>query len=425
MNEEKKIIEGEKIVENKSTNEKSGTNYRPITQFSGSNNSVGSNFGRKIIAPFICGVVGASLVVGVCFGIPNVRNSIIGTNSNNNTSNNSSTSNGEVNTNLANLEDYSNTSIAVASKVLPSVVGITVEFPVNSIFSRSSTTTSASGSGIIISEDGYILTNNHIVDSSTSTSSSFSFYEVGEASKVEVYLYNEKDPIEAKIIGTDKQTDLAVIKIDKTGLKAAEIGNSDTLQIGEFAMTVGNPLGFESSVCAGVVSALNREITVDNVTYTLIQTDAAINSGNSGGALVNSKGQVIGINTMKISRTDVEGICFAIPISKAKPIYEQLIEYKKVKRPYIGIAGRDLSEQLAKANNLPVGIYVTTVEEFSAAEKAGLKIGDVILTIDGKEVKTMDELNEVKNKHAIGDTIKVKYSRNGEEKEVDLTLQEQ
>ena len=116
---------------------------------------------------------------------------------------------------------------------------------------------------------------------------------------------------------------------------------------------------------------------------------------------------------------------FAIPISKAKPIYEQLIAYKKVKRPYIGIGGRDLSEELAKANNLPVGIYITTVEEFSSAEKAGLKIGDVILAIDGKEVKTMDELNELKNKHSIGDTIKIKYSRNGEEKEVDLTLQEQ
>ena len=406
--------------------EENGSKYRPITQFSGGNNSSGGNFSKKIIAPFICGVVGSSLVIGVCFGIPNIRNSILGTNNTNNSIiDNTNTSNGEINTNFANLEEYSKTGVSVASKVLPSVVGIKVEFPVNSVFSKNSTTTSASGSGIIISEDGYILTNNHIVDSSTTSSTSFSFYEVGEASKVQVYLYNDETPYEAKIIGTDKQTDLAVIKIEKTGLKAAEIGNSDTLQVGEFAMTIGNPLGFESSVCAGVVSAVNREITTDGVTYTLIQTDAAINSGNSGGALVNSKGQIIGINTMKISYTGVEGLGFAIPISKAKPIYEQLIEYKKVKRPYIGVAGRDLSEQLAKANNLPVGIYITTVEEFSAAEKSGLKIGDVILAIDGKEVKTMDELNDIKNKHAIGDTIKIKFSRNGEEKEVDLTLQEQ
>ena len=417
MDEEKKIIEGKKITENKSVKENNGSNYRPITQFSGGSNSNGSNLGRKIFVPFICGVVGASLVIGVCFGIPNIRNSILGTNNTNNSIiDNTNTSNGEINTNFANLEEYSKTGVSVASKVLPSVVGIKVEFPVNSIFSRNSTTTSASGSGIIISEDGYILTNNHIVDSSTTSSTSFSFYEVGEASKVEVYLYNDETPYEGKIIGTDKQTDLAVIKIDKTGLKAAEIGNSDTLQVGEFSMTIGNPLGLQSSVCAGVISAVNREITTDGVTYTLVQTDAAINAGNSGGALVNSKGQVIGINTMKISYTGVEGLGFAIPISKAKPIYEQLIEYKKVKRPYIGVAGRDLSEQLAKANNLPVGIYITTVEEFSAAEKSGLKIGDVILAIDGKEVKTMDEVNEIKNKHSIGDTIKIKYSRNGEKK---------
>ena len=124
-------------------------------------------------------------------------------------------------------------------------------------------------------------------------------------------------------------------------------------------------------------------------------------------------------------RSGVEGLGFAIPINSAKPIYEQLIEYKKVKRPYIGVGGRDLSEELAKANNLPVGIYITSVDEFSAAEKAGLKIGDVILEIDGTTVKTMDELNEIKNSHSIGDTIKLKISRNGEEKEVEITLQEE
>ena len=190
-------------------------------------------------------------------------------------------------------------------------------------------------------------------------------------------------------------------------------------------MAVGNPLSLQSSVSAGMISAINRKVTADGVTYNLIQTDAAINSGNSGGALVNSKGQVIGINTLKLSGSGVEGIGFAIPINSTKTIYEQLIQYNKVKRPYIGISGRDLSEDLAKANNLVVGVYVLSIEDFSAAEKASLKIGDVITAIDGKKITTMDELNEIKNTHAIGDEIKLTIFRDGSEKEVTLKLQEQ
>ena len=249
MDEEKNNIEGERKENNIETSN-SNTSYRPVKQFTVNNKKESFNIGRKIITPFIFGSLGAALVVGICFGIPNIKNTIIGSS---NSSNNSdfTTFTNTSNTNLINLSEYSNTSVGVADKVLPSVVGIKVEFPVNSIFSRNSSTASASGSGIIISEDGYILTNNHIVDSSTTNSSSFSFYEVGEASKVEVYLYNDKNPYVATIVGTDKQTDLAVIKIDKTGLKSAEIGDSDSLKVGEFAMTIGNPLGFESSVCTG------------------------------------------------------------------------------------------------------------------------------------------------------------------------------
>ena len=377
-------------------------------------------FVKNIVSPFFFGVLGASVVVGTCFGIPNIKNTILQSNSNNKA--NVNTANAIINNEQVSLTNYSDTSISVASKVLPSVVGITVEFPVNSIFSRASTTTSASGSGIIISEDGYILTNNHIVSSENSSSY---FYEVGEASKVIVNLYNDETDYEATIIGTDAQTDIAVIKIDKTGLTAAELGDSDSLQVGEFSMAIGNPLGLQSSVSSGIISALNREITVDGTTYTLIQTDSAINGGNSGGALVNSKGQVIGINTLKVQSTGVEGMGFAIPINSAKPIFEQLIEYKKVKRPYIGIEGRDLSEELAKANDLPVGVYIKAVHDFSAAEKAGLKIGDVILEINGEKVKTMNEVNNIKNKYSIGDTIKIKISRDGKEKEVELKLQEE
>ena len=191
-------------------------------------------------------------------------------------------------------------------------------------------------------------------------------------------------------------------------------------------MAVGNPLGMESTITCGVVSAVNRKVTdSDGKNYTLIQTDAAINAGNSGGALVNSQGQVIGINTLKLEGTGIEGMGFAIPINSTTDISSQLIQYSKVKRPYIGITGRDLDEKTAQANNLVVGVYVKAIDDFSAAEKAGLKIGDVIIEADGQKITTMDELTEIKNKHQIGDEMKIKVNRNGEEKELALTLAEQ
>lgn len=432
MDENNNFIEGEKVEEVNSTTSKetntfntanTKTNYRPANNFTvKSKKENKSGFCKTIAVPFISGVVGGALVIGTCFGVPSIKKAIMGnSSSSSNTATNFSNTYTGVNTDLVSLKEYSETGVSVAAKILPSVVGITVEFPVNSIFSRGTTTTTGEGSGIIISEDGYILTNNHIVSSSSSSS----YYTVGDASKVIVYLFNDKTPYDATIIGTDEQTDLAVIKIDKTGLTAAELGDSDSIQVGEFSMAAGNPLGMQSSISSGTISAVNRDVEADGRTYTLIQTDAAINAGNSGGALVNSKGQVIGINTLKLSGTGIEGMGFAIPINSAKPIYEQLIEYKKVKRPYIGIGGRDLSEELAKANNLVVGIYITSIEEFSAAEKAGLKIGDVIIEADGTAIKTMNELNEIKNKHAIGDSMKIKVNRNGSEKEIEIKLQEQ
>lgn len=385
----------------------------------------GTSVGKAVVLPFVCGVLGTVAVLGTCLTVPPIKqsilNSLIGTS---NSQNSDSTNLNNLNTQQVSLLDFSETGIGVANKVKPSIVGITVEFSVNSIFYNSSGTAKASGSGIIISEDGYILTNNHIV-SSTSESNN-AFYEVGKANKVTVKLYNDDTEYEAQIIGTDSQTDLAVIKIDKTGLTPAELGDSDSVQVGEFAMAIGNPLGLDNSVTAGIVSAVNREVTdSDGNKYLAIQTDAAINAGNSGGALVNSQGQVIGVNTLKLSGEDVEGVGFAIPINSTKEIYEQLIQYNKVKRPYIGIGGIDLDEETAKKNNLVVGIYIKTIEDFSAAEKAGLRIGDVIIEADGQKITTMDELNEIKNSKSIGDTIELKVYRNGNEKEVTVTLQEQ
>lgn len=395
-------------------------------------------FTRGFFVPFIAGVLGSLIIVGTCISIPSIRetiaekffkNTIEEAEKDDNKEDNSIKNTVEQiitgpSNSAISIEDYSKTSIAVANKVLPSVVGITVNYSVNSpyysYYGMSASTATASGSGVIISEDGYILTNNHVVASSTSSS----YYQVSEATKITVTLYNDETEYEAKIIGTDEQTDLAVLKIEKTGLTAAELGDSDSVQVGEFAMAIGNPLSMQSTVTTGIISAKNRTITSDNVTYKVIQTDAAINSGNSGGALINAEGKVIGINTLKLSGSDVEGIGFAIPINDTIDVYEQLITNGKVARPYIGISGRDIDEATAQRNDLSVGIYIVSVEEFSAAEKAGLQAGDVIISFDGQEVKTLDKLNEIKNTHKIGDEVKVKVIRNKEEKEFTLVLGE-
>lgn len=386
-----------------------------------------SGFGKSVLIPFVSGVLGCSVVLGTCFGIPSIKSKLIGNqNSSISTTNNTSTeSTGYVQ--QTSLSNYSDTAIYAANKILPSIVGIKIEYSVNttSIFGRSSSSNaSASGSGIIISEDGYILTNNHVVSSSSSESSLY--YQISEATKVSVTLFNDETEYEATIVGQDEQTDLAVIKIDKTGLTKAEFADSDDVKVGEFAMAVGNPVNMTSTVTTGIISAVNREITdSDGKTYKCIQTDAAINSGNSGGALVNSEGNVIGINTLKLSGTGIEGIGFAIPINSTTDVTSQLIQYSKVKRPYIGISGMDLDETTAQRYNLVIGVYVKSVEDFSSAEKGGLKAGDVIIEADGKSIKTMDELNEIKNSHQIGDEIKLKINRDGNEKELTLTLGEQ
>ena len=382
-------------------------------------------FGRGFLLPFLSGMIGCAVVLGACFGVPSIRTKLIKEGTSITNGNNAPQNSGYVS--QTSLSNYSDTAIYAANKILPSIVGIEVEYNVNSLismFGRQSqtSTATASGSGIIISDDGYILTNNHIV----ATSSSESYYEVSEATKLTVTLFNDETKYEAKIIGTDEQTDLAVIKIEKNGLSKAEFADSDNIKVGEFAMAVGNPLGMQSSITCGVISAVNREVTdSDGKKFTLMQTDAAINSGNSGGALVNSEGKVVGINTLKLSGTGIEGMGFAIPINATTDITSQLIQYSKVKRPYIGISGMDLDEQTAKANKLVVGIYVKSVDDFSAGEKAGIKIGDVIIEADGQKVTSMDKLNEIKNSHQIGQEMKIKVNRNGQEKELTITLGEQ
>lgn len=385
-------------------------------------------FFKSVCVPFVSGVLGASLVLGLYFYVPSVRNLFF--NSENNQTSNAPkifTSEGSVNKAI-DISEYSGTAISVANKVLPSVVGIEVDFSVSVNYptfsaASQSTTSKATGSGVIISKDGYILTNNHIINTSSSSSS---YYTVSDANKVVVYLYNEDDPIEAKIIGSDSVTDLAVLKIERDDLTAIEFGDSDSVQIGEFAMAIGNPLNMRNTVTSGIISGTNREITdVSGTMYTLLQTDAAINSGNSGGALVNAEGKLIGINTLKMAGNGIESMGFAIPINSTFDITEQLISSGKVKRPYIGISGSDVNEMYSRYYNLPVGIYVAQIQPDGPAKDSDLKLGDVILKFNGTEIKTMSELNRLKNSCQIGDTVTLTVSRDGKEIDVEVTLTEQ
>ena len=413
--------------------EKKNTNFKTVSSSNMYNTKrTKSGFGKSVVLPFCSGVIGCVVVIGTCFGVPSIRSKILNNSTssiiNNPSSSSSSSNSGYVS--QVNLSNYSDTAVYAANKILPSIVGIKLEYTVNNsmlqMFGKSSSSTAtATGSGIIISEDGYILTNNHVVSSSSSSSNS-SYYQVSEASKLTVTLFNDDTEYEAKIVGKDEQTDLAVIKIEKSGLSKAEFADSDSIKVGEFAMAVGNPIGMQSSVTCGIVSAVNRQVTdSDGKQYTLIQTDAAINSGNSGGALVNSEGKVIGINTLKLSGTGIEGMGFAIPINSTTDITSQLIQYSKVKRPYIGITGIDLNEETAKTYNLVTGVYVKSVEDFSSGEKAGIKAGDVIIEADGTKISSMDDLNKIKNSHKIGDEMKIKVNRNGQEKDLTITLGEQ
>lgn len=311
-----------------------------------------------------------------------------------------------------NVENVENPVVAVAQIAGPSVVGVKVDFYEQGFFGELQET-SEEGSGIIYSEDGYIITNYHVVEDAISSTSA----------QVTVTLSNQEEYI-AEIIGTDSVTDLALLKIDATGLTPATFGKSSDLQVGELAVAIGNPLGqeFAGSVTVGYISALNRTITTDGRTYQLIQTDAAINPGNSGGALVNAKGEVIGINTVKVTDTTVEGLGFAIPSDDALKIIEELKLTGKIVRPYIGIYGIDMDEATAKRNNLVEGVYVYQVFSGSPAEAAGISRGDIIVEFDGQQVKTKQELNNAKNKKSIGDKVKIKVYRGGNYQELEITL---
>ena len=306
---------------------------------------------------------------------------------------------------------------AISEKVSPSIVGIqvTVKTQARGFFFDLGQDGVGEGSGIIIKEDGYILTNNHVIESALDQNSN----KITEGSKIEVILPSDtKKTYTAKIVGRDSKTDIAVLKIEATNLPVAELGDSDKVKSGELAVAIGNPGGIDymGSVTAGIISGINRIIQTENgQELKLIQTDAAINPGNSGGALVNSQGQVIGVNTVKIAATGYEGLGFAIPINKANEIATSLIDYKYVKgRPYLGVSiDQRFNEEVAKQYNVPNGVLVYEVLPLSSAYKAGVQAGDIITKFDGKIVAVFLDLENQKNTHKPGDTVSIEVYRDG------------
>ena len=307
----------------------------------------------------------------------------------------------------ANKESLSVMEIAAQGK--SAVVAISTEMTVTNMFGESGQA-EAAGSGFIISADGYIVTNNHVI---------------ADAQAITVTLDNG-DIYKANLVGTDPTNDVAVLKIDGTDLPTVTLGDSADLQVGELAVAIGNPLGeLSGTVTVGVISALDRAITIDGQLFNLLQTDAAINAGNSGGALFNSFGEVIAINTAKNSGTGVEGLGFAIPINDAKPIIESLIQFGYIQgRPKIGVYTQDITEQMAQYYKLSKGVYIVEVEKGSAADQAGLVKGDIITAANGKEILTTEALNELKQSLKPGDTMALTIMRDGKEMSIDLILQE-
>lgn len=364
---------------------------------------------KKILSYIIVGVlcttiggVASSLATIKYFTSKNVETTSAVQNSTTNTQSTSS-SNSVVPLSVANI----------AKKVGPAVVGVSTKSITTMDFFGfpESSESEGMGSGIIFSEDGYILTNYHVING---------------ASQINVIFNDGKEgkEIPAKVVNYNQSMDLAVIKLteDVNVPAVATFGDSSALQVGDPVIAIGNPLGKEllGTVTSGVVSAVNREVEVEGNVQTYIQTDAAINPGNSGGALVNIYGEVIGINSAKIGGSEVEGLGFAIPINNVKTQIESLIK-PNLK---LGIMVTNVTSEISKRNNIPVGIYVNQVQEFSPAEKAGILPGDVIIKFDGKTVKTVEELNKIKQTHNAGDKVKVVVNRDGKEKTLTVELKE-
>ena len=301
--------------------------------------------------------------------------------------------------------------VAIAEKVTPSIVGVRTYGAVDYFGQRVDNQELGSGSGIIFRQDGYIVTNYHVIESATTV-----MVTVGNG-----------EEYEAKIIGSDAASDLAVLKIEAKGLPAAEFGDSEKLEIGEMVVAIGNPLGYENTVTDGIVSGLNRELNNYTDAMTLIQTNAAINSGNSGGALVNAKGEVVGINSAKLVASNAEGMGFALSINEVKPIISELIEQGHVSRPYLGVSinsSYQVDEDTAKKYEIPMGIQVAETVKGGPADRAGIKAGDIIYKVNDKLIQNFEDLSEIIDNSKVGDSVRILADRNGQKITATVVLEE-
>lgn len=303
------------------------------------------------------------------------------------------------------------TTQEVAENAADSVVEITTESVISGQYMQQYVSKGA-GSGVIISEDGYIITNNHVIDG---------------ASTITVTLKNGK-AYSASLIGKDSEVDVALLKIEETGLKPVTFGDSDNLKVGETAVAIGNPLGrLGGTVTNGIISALDREITIDGETMNLLQTNAAINPGNSGGGLFNANAELIGLVVAKSSGTDVEGLGFAIPINDVVDILQDLMDHGYVTgRASLGVTLRNISEQELFSYRLDeAGTYIAQVNSGSAAENAGLEVGDLLVKIGDTEVSSASQAVSLISKHKAGDEVDITIKRDGSEQTIKVTLDEE
>lgn len=365
------------------------------------------SFKKIIILVIIASLIGG---VAVGFGSEFFKQNFLVKEDNEVNQNDKSTQNSNVKKELVLAKDEMNT-VEIVEKIGPSVVGITSKIKYQDWFNNVRTS-EGSGSGVIFKKTDdkiYILTNNHVVKNAD-----------------ELLVEIQKDNfVKAKLIGTDSMSDLAVISIENKSdfdlIKAIDLGDSQILKPGQKVIAIGNPLGYNNTVTVGVISALNRKIS-PNDNFPLIQTDAAINPGNSGGALLDSKGKLIGINTAKISETSVEGIGFAIPINKAKPILDEIIKKGYVSRPYIGIVGVDVDENTSDLYEIPIGIYVKQIAKGSGAYYSNLKPGDIIIGFNDKSIKDLQNLTKEIKKHEVGESITLTVIREENDKKEKLEI---
>ena len=365
-----------------------------------------NGFKAVVATGLICSLIGGGIggVVGANIAADNLKSSLV--------SSTEDEEEGRGRLELVGNNQEISPVVAIAEKVTPSVVGVKTFGTAYTYWGqRIPNQELGSGSGIIYSKDGYIITNYHVMEDATSV----------------MITLSDGTEYDARIIGSDSSSDLAVLKVEAEKLPAADFGDSSALQIGELVVAIGNPLGYENTVTDGIVSGLNRQLTDYIDSATLIQTNATINSGNSGGALVNSRGEVVGINSAKLVASNAEGMGFALSINEVKPIVEEIISKGHVSRPYLGVSINSqyqVDADTAERYEIPMGIQIAEVAINGPADRAGLQAGDIIYKVNDTLIQSFDDLSEIIDDSKVGDKLRILAERNGQKIVADVTLGE-